>query len=116
MPRVPKTIAKELIQFVKKVEVRANFWDPIGKSAYEFGRQMSSSKLAKSNTAYECNMIVLPNDSTAAPSVTAEFLDGSKWQVDTGDYTCNDLRSLFYEHAEKVRILDGYEIGGLLNL
>jgi len=102
MPRVPKTIAHELIQFVKKVEVKANFWDPVGKSAYEFGRQMSSRKLAVHNKSFECNMVNLPNGSTAAPSITAEFADGSKWEVESGKYSCNDLRGMFYVHAEKV--------------
>ena len=59
MTRVPRVLAMELIQFVKKIEVKANFWDPKAKSAFEFARQMSSPKLKKKNPTYEFKFDVI---------------------------------------------------------
>jgi len=99
--RVPRTIAKELIQFVKRVEVRANFWDASSssKAAFEFGRQMSSPKLLKLNALYSCDMVT--HSTKDAPVVEAEFLDGSKIVLDVAGKTCADLRSALYEKASE---------------
>jgi len=96
--RVPRAVAKELVQFIKRVEVRANFWDPTAKSAFEFGRQMSSPKLAKLNPQFACSMSVHSTD--AAPEVLAEFMDGSKLKLSTSGKTCADLRAALFEKAE----------------
>jgi len=111
--RVPRHIAKELIQFVKRVEVRANFWDPSGgaKAAFEFGRQMSSPKLLKLNASYSCD--VLPHSTEAAPVVEAEFLDGSKVVLEVQGKTCADLRSALFDKAsEAEEVLESKGAGG----
>lgn len=95
--RVPRHIAKELIQFIKKVNVRANFWDPKAKSAFEFSRQMSSPKLKKINTTYSCTLTTYHTDEP--PTVEAEFLDGTKLSLSSLDKTCAELRSVIYEKA-----------------
>jgi len=97
--RVPKTVAMELIAFVKRVELRANFYDPKATSAFEFARQMSSPHLQKKNPNYECLMVRQPNEDFAA-SLKAEYSDGSVFETETGEHTAADLRSLFFEKAE----------------
>jgi hypothetical protein len=98
--RIPKQVALELIAFVKRVEVRANFFDPKGKSAFEFARQMSSPLLQKKNPNYECVMLKQPQEDFTA-TLKAEFSDGSIFETETSPYTAADLRSLFYEKAEE---------------
>ena len=90
----------ELIAFVKRVEVRANFWDPKGKSAFEFARQMSSPQLQKKNPSYECVMLKQPEENFVA-SMKAEFADGTIYEVETAPHTAADLRGLFFEKAEE---------------
>lgn len=97
MSRVPRTLAMELIQYVKKIEVRANFWDPHAKSAFEFARQMSSPKLKKKNPTYDFKFEV--HDTDEPPVVMAEFLDGTKWVSPTREYKCSELRSELYSKA-----------------
>ena len=97
MVRVPKHIAAELIQYVKKVEFVANFWDPNSKSAFEFARQMSSPKLKKINPSLEVSLSKVNTDT--APSLAVEFIDGSKWSTLTTGLHATDLRGELYERA-----------------
>ena len=103
MPRFPKNITHDLILYAKKLEVKANFWDPRAKSAFEFARQMTSPKLKKKNPSFECNLVYL--DSEELPSLTAQYLDGSKWVTQTVDFSVGDLRSQFYERASRIEEL-----------
>ena len=97
MPRVPKHIANELIQFVKKVHIKAHFWDPNSRSAFEFARQMSSPNLKKINPSLE--VILEKIEELAPPTLHVEFLDGNKWDKPTTGLKATDLRSLLYESA-----------------
>ena len=97
MPRVTKHVADELINFVKKVHITANFWDPHSRSAFEFARQMSSPRLKKINPVLE---VVLERVDTATPPVMlVEFLDGNKWEKGTTGLHASDLRNLLFESA-----------------
>lgn len=97
MPRVPKHIAMELIQFVKKVHVKAHYWDPNSRSAFEFARQMSSPRLKKINPALEVIMESL--ETLKPPVLEVEYLDGNKWEKETTGLHATDLRSMLYESA-----------------
>ena len=97
--RVPRHVAKELIAYVKSIKVRANYEDPLAKSAFEFGRQMSSPKLVKINSQFECEVSM--HTTPAAPLVEVELLDGSKLVMDTTGKKCADLRSELYEKASE---------------
>jgi hypothetical protein len=83
MPRVPKAIAQQLILFVKKIELRANYWDPKAVSAFEFARQMLSPKIKKINPKLEISMIrhELPDEAC----IIVDYVDGSKWEQTTGN-------------------------------
>jgi hypothetical protein len=96
--RVPKHVAKELIKFAKSIEVNANFWDPQGKSAFEFYRQISSPHLKKINSSFSTNLKELGEGSKAG--IKAEFIDGSIWETPTDDLDCMQLRNMFFEKAE----------------
>lgn len=99
--RVPRHVAKELIQYVKGVSVRANFWDPRAKSAFEFSRQMSSPKLKKINTSFACTLDMQTTDQAEDPVVEVDFLDGSKLSINCLDKTCADLRSQVFTRASE---------------
>ena len=95
-------MAMELIQYCKKIEVKASYWDPLSRSAFEFARQMNSPKLIKVNPGYECSMKLLHPDSKDPALLMAEFIDGSKLELQTGEFTCAQLRAEFYEKAEEI--------------
>ena len=99
--RITKQISHELINFAKRVEVRAHFFDLNATSAFEFARQMSSRHLQKKNDKFECIMVKHPDPNFKA-IMKAEFVDGSVMEIETGEYKASDLRGLFYEKAEEV--------------
>lgn len=113
MPRVPRLIAQDLIQYAKSINVKANFFDPQSRSAFEFARQMSSPKLKKINPSFECQLEL--TEDSVTPALKAEFLDGSKWAVDTTAYTADKLRYEFYmkaaEAEDNVDITPGGDAG-----
>ena len=96
---MPRFVANELIHFVKRVSIKANFWDPSAKAAFEFGRQMSSPKLVKINSQFECEVSM--HTTPEAPLVEVELLDGSKLVMDTRGKKCADLRAELYEKASE---------------
>lgn len=97
MSRVPKHIASELITFVKRLEIKANFWDDRAKSAFEFNRQMSSRKLKKINPTLE--IVFETHNNHDPPIIKAEFLDGSKWEIDSSNFKSAEIRAMFYSKA-----------------
>jgi hypothetical protein len=98
--RVPRQLAMDLIAYVKRLEIKAHFWDPEAKSAFEFARQMSSKHLVKKNATYEC--VMLRQESPEfVPKLKAEFIDGSVLEMETRKQTAADLRALFFEKAEE---------------
>lgn len=108
MPRLPKSVAMDLITYAKNLQFRANFWDPKAVSAFEFARQMSSPKLIKKNPQFNCNLRYI--EVAEAPTMTAEFSDGSTWTVDTAELKANELREKFYSRC--ARIEDSAEMAG----
>jgi len=63
MSRISKHAASKLISYIKKLDVKARFWDADALSAFEFYRQMDSPKLKKLNPQYKCNFEMLKEDS-----------------------------------------------------
>ena len=109
--RVPRHVAKELIQFIKKIDIKANFWDPRAKSAFEFSRQMSSPKLKKINPTFATELTMLTNNEPfQEPVLEAEFLDGSKLSISCLEKTSADLRSLVFTRAGEAE--EAAEISG----
>jgi hypothetical protein len=97
MPRIPRMIARDLIVYAKTLTLSGNFFDPRATSAYEFARQMRSPKLKKINPQFDCTLNQISTDD--APSLVAEFADGSKWTTETTDFTCERLRFDFFTRA-----------------
>ena len=100
MGRIPKQIALQLIPFVKRIEIRAHYWDPNSVSAFEFARQMMSDRLKKANPALHVELIRLEKIET--PRLHIEFLNGSVWDTDTSAIHAIDLRNEMYIRAEDV--------------
>lgn len=97
MSRVPRFIARDLIQFAKSVQVTANYFDPEARAAFEFARQMSSPKLKKINPQFECSLN--PVENKQVPRIKAEFLDGTSWTAEINALTAAQLRYEFYRRA-----------------
>jgi len=100
--RVSKLVARELIQFVKKIDIKANYWDPTATSAFEFTSQMNSPVLRKLNSKYECTMHVIDEDNKVPASILVEFVNGTKWETNTSSYKADDLRYELFTRAEEV--------------
>jgi hypothetical protein len=100
MPRIPRQIAFNLIQYVKKVEVSANIWHDSATSALEFHRQMTSKRLKKINPEYDCNLILHSREEDSIIKVS--FSDGTVWETSTAEYKCSDLRGEVYMRAEGI--------------
>lgn len=97
-PRVPKIVAHDLIQYAKNLNVTAHAFSPASISAMEFHRQMNSPKLHKINPSFECKLNLLKSLDSPA-TVSAEFLDGSKWELESAAHSAAELRSMFFEKA-----------------
>lgn len=98
MPRTTKEVARRMIYYAKTLKLSANFFDPQAKSALEFGRQMSSTKLKKINPNFNFSFQIVKG-ADVKPTLSAEFADGSKWETETSEYTAAELRNEFYERA-----------------
>ena len=84
MPRIPRALATNLIQYVTRVEVSANIWHPSATSALEFHRQMNSKRLSKINPEYSCHISLHTEEKDS--EVRIKFSDGSVWETSTSDY------------------------------
>ncbi len=92
MPRYTKLISHDLIHYVKKLYVKANYFDPSATSAYEFARQMSSSQLRKVNPSYQFEFV--EDQNMVEPAfLKVEFVNGKIWESQTGDRNCDDIRN-----------------------
>jgi hypothetical protein len=100
MPRIPRQLAFDLVQYVKRVDVSANHWHDSATSALEFYRQMDSKRLKKKNPEYECHLHLHSNDVDSIVKVL--FSDGSVWETSTKDYKCADIRGEVYMKAEAI--------------
>lgn len=98
--RFSKPIALQLIPFVKRVEIRANYWDPQSTSAFEFARQMMSTKLKKVNPTLHVELF--RHDTEDEACISVEFANGSKWETKTSLINAVDLRNEVYKRAEDV--------------
>ena len=98
MVRVPKNIAVQLITFVKRIEIRANYWDPNATAAFEFARQMGSLKLKKFNPALHVE--IFRSDSLDTPTIHVEYSDGTIWDAPAYPAKAIDLRNELYMRAE----------------
>ena len=98
MVRFTKDVASQLITFVKRIEVKGNYWDPTSVSAWEFARQMGSPNLLKFNPKL---VVELERTDTFNQScLMVEFTDGTIWKTDTGAINAADLRNELYTRAE----------------
>lgn len=100
MPRVTKEIAHQLIQVVKKIDVRLNYWDGKSRNSLEFARQMMSPKLKKTNASYDC--VLELHDDDEPPTVKAEFMDGTKWAFISEGFKASEIRNELYAKAEEI--------------
>lgn len=92
MPRYAKAAALDLINFAKKLSIRANYFDRTSGSAFEFARQMGSPHLLKKNPGFEFSFVI-DEESARPASLRAEFINGQVWEVETGEMHCSELRS-----------------------
>ena len=99
--RITASVAKELITFAKSIKVRASHYDNKSTSAYEFYRQIGlSPKLKAANPDFEASFTEEIND-IVDPTINCEFTDGSKLDINTSNYNAMELKSMFYDAAEK---------------
>lgn len=100
-PRITREIATTLIPFIKSISLTGRFWDPYSKSAYEFYRQMDAKKVKKINPNIVISFTEF-EDPSQAPSLKAEFIDGSKFEIPTKGLSSADLRYNLFSLAEEV--------------
>ena len=94
-------MAHDLIHYVKKMRVSANYFDPKSTSAFEFARQMGSTKLKQTNPSFDFAFDVnfdLPNPAV----IQAEFVNGKTWEKTTGSSHCEDLRNEFFQICQDI--------------
>jgi hypothetical protein len=110
MVRFSRMIAAKLIPYVKKIDVRANYWDPNAVSAFEFARQMMSDRLKKANPTLEVELFRHDTDEPA--KIHVEFADGTVWDTNTYPIKAVDLRNEVFLRAEDCEdTLEDLEIG-----
>lgn len=110
MVRFSRMISAQLIPFVKKIDIRANYWDPNAVSAFEFARQMMSLRLKKANPTLEVELF--RHDTAEAAKIHVEFADGTSWDTETFPTKAVDLRNeVFLRAADCEDALEDLEIG-----
>eukprot|EP01039_Chlorochromonas_danica_P003724 gene3724-4073_t len=100
-PRILKTTAQLLFPNIKSVTVKGYFFEKRSTSAYEIYRQMQGKRLAKINPKFTSELIETEDDSQP-PSFVAEFIDGTKLELDTSEMTAADIRYQLFMQAEEV--------------
>lgn len=100
MVRFTKGVSKQLITFVKRIEIHGNYWDPNSTSAYEFARQMASPNLKKSNP--NLHVELFRTDTMDPPRIHVEFSNGTSWDTETFPIHAIDLRNELYSRATDV--------------
>ena len=100
-PRVTREIASTLIPFIKSIALTGRFWDPFSKSAYEFYRQMDAKKVKKINPNIAISFTEF-DDPNQIPTLKAEFIDGTKLEIQTKGLSSADLRYNIFSMAEEV--------------
>jgi hypothetical protein len=103
MSRVSKFKALQLIPYIKKIDIHANFWDPTAKSAFEFGRQMSSKKLKKQNPTYECE--IHRHKLSDPPKLIVTYTNDTKWETLLSELKLDEIRAIMFEKAEEVEFI-----------
>lgn len=98
--RIAKHVAHDLIKYAKSLTIKAPYYLESSTSAYEFHRQMNSPNLKQKNDAFEVK-VILEEDESKPTLVSAEFLDGSKIEVDAAQYDAMQLRHMFFEAAKE---------------
>jgi hypothetical protein len=110
MVRFSRMIAAKLIPYVKKIDIRANYWDPNAVSAFEFARQMMSDRLKKANPTLEVELF--RHDTEEPAKIHVEFADGTVWDTNTYPIKAVDLRNEVFLRAEDCEdTLEDLEIG-----
>jgi len=110
--RVPRALARELIQYAKSLNITVNYWHPKATSGMEFFRQMNSPKLYKKNPKFEVNINYV--ETMEEPTLVAEFIDGTKWETETSNFQAVELRNTFYQFTAKIED-DMEESGGAID-
>jgi hypothetical protein len=68
---------------------------------------MTSKKLKKVNPIFES--VFHDHENDTLPRLKAEYIDGSKWDIEVNNMQLRDIRSQFYNNAEAAG--DAYEMG-----
>ena len=74
--------------------------DASSRSALEFARQINSPKLKKKNPAFKFELDFVSEN--VPPLLTAEFVNGSKYELDTSALKAQDIRKDFFGKIEDV--------------
>jgi hypothetical protein len=85
--------------------------DAKATGAYEFARQMGSNNLKKINPNFNCSLSL--HSRPDAPKITAEFVDGQKWDIEAPTADAMSIRSQFFEKAQEIEDHYEMEFGGL---
>lgn len=93
------------------MEQQLNPADARATGAYEFGRQMSSNVLKSKFPSYKC--VVNLVEDKIEPIVSAEFVNGEKWNLPNPTAHAMDLRSQFFSKIQDIEDFYELEYGGL---
>jgi len=102
MARIKKEITQELIYYIKKIEIRANYFAKDASSAWEFGRQMESPKLKRINPKFQIDFFRLSNYDSNPANMKVEFINGSIWETPTTLMRLEELRYELFSRAEEI--------------
>jgi hypothetical protein len=97
MPRVTREIAMQLVPFIKSVNFTFDLSDKAARSGYEFVKQLYTSKVLKVNPNLQAAITQTPK---SPPTLSATFLDGSTFNLNTSQSTLSDIRSIIFEKAQ----------------
>ena len=97
MPRVTREIAMQLVPFIKNISFTFDLSDRTARSGYEFVKQLYTAKVLKVNPNLQAIITQTPN---SPPTLAATFLDGSTFNLNTGQSSLSDIRSIVFERAQ----------------
>jgi hypothetical protein len=108
MQKITREVARELLRYVARAKISANFLDRNTTSAFELWKQLRTSRGTALNPKFQITMQQPPKGTN--PVAEIEFVDGSKIVMNTAGSTVKILREEILSRAQEVQ--DDYERDG----
>mmetsp|Transcript_13665 Transcript_13665/g.17992 ORF Transcript_13665/g.17992 Transcript_13665/m.17992 type:complete len:139 (-) Transcript_13665:225-641(-) len=106
--RVDSYTARNLFKYIRDIDIKFFPLDDNSRSARELFRQMNSNKLALINPKCKVKLELEHRNLPAIASII--FVDGSKLELQTGEYNVEELKSEIWQQA--IMIQNNYEDEG----